>query len=201
MLNLLEFFKKLNTPYAYGIYCIIFGLGFLLLPARVMSTVIAVVGVLFILFGMTKLIIQLAKREKDPLRPFILFRDCVVIAIGVLLVAMRSSLSEIICSVFGVYLIIVAAIGIRRLLKVEKDNKDNLYTLDVVLTVILLCLGIWLCVYPLWPNVLLGISLIAAGARLLRSGKNTKPTYTKGKDYYPNKRDLYTEDYEDKTDQ
>lgn len=199
MLNLLEFIKKLNTPYAYGVYCIIFGLGFFLLPERIMSSVISIVGVLFILVGLAKLIITLSKREKDPFRSFKIVKDGAVVFVGVMLVSLRASLSETICSVVGIYLIVVSIITIYKMTKVEKAARGASYALDGVIIALILAFGIWLCVSPTRPNLLLGIALILAGVRLVRSNKKAKRRASERLSYYSRGGDLYSDDFVDKS--
>ena len=101
--------------------------------------------------------------------PHKIVKDGAVVFVGVMLVSLRASLSETICSVVGIYLIVVSIITVYKMTKVEKAARGASYILDGVIIALILAFGIWLCVSPTRPNLLLGIALILAGVRLVRS--------------------------------
>ena len=200
MRKLLTFLKKYDTPLSYGVVFLLFGAAFIFVPDMVLDWLVAIAGAFTVFVSAIKLAVLLDehKRESRPFFPVEIIKAALLLFFGIMLLVLRSGFAEAICAVLGVYIVLCSGIHLFNASSAPVSKRGKAWMFDIVLTVLLLLFGLWLTVYPLWPGVLVGITLIIFGIELIaqESGKRKKEDKdSHGDGVY------YTDDFEDKSDE
>ena len=206
-----EFFKKINNPTTYGASFVIIGLAFILLPDMILDITITVIGALVFLFGLLNIIFIGREATANPIIAILgggtILKGIIQIVFGVSLMIVRSAVGETVCDVLGVLIMLYAGFKLLKIsLKYAYHGRN--YRLELTLYSLLLAVGLFVLIFPLYPHITAGGALIAVGAKLLadaistkydKSGKSENPESTAPHEKL-NTGDYYTNDFVDKSD-
>lgn len=199
MKKVMSFLKKYNTPLTYGIILLCFGLAFIFVPAGVLDWLVAIAGVFTVFVSGVKLA-ELLDKYKAAAIPFSIpeiIKSALFLFFGITLIVLRSGFAKAICALLGLYLIAASVLNLIKSQAVPVPKRSASWIIDIVLSVLLIILGLWLVVYPLWPGVLVGIALTVFGAELIGQESTRRKKENKGSledGIY------YTDDFKDKSD-
>ena len=206
-----DFFQKLNNPTTYGISFIIIGLAFILLPAFILDVTVAIIGALVFIFGLLNIIFIGREATANPLAAILgggtVIKGAMQIIFGISLMLVRSAVSDTVCDVIGVIIMLYAAFKLFRI-SLRSAWHGRHYRLELTLYLILLAVGLFVLLFPLYPHITAGGALISIGAKLLTdaiaqyrdkkaSRGNRDSSESGGK---LNTGDYYTDDFVDKSD-
>ena len=200
MKKFLSFLKKHDTPLTYGVIFLVFGAAFIFVPEPVLDWLIAIAGAFVIFVSAVKLGVLLDEHKKET-HPFFaaeVIKDALLLFFGIMLIVLRSGFAEAICAVLGVYILLTSAIHLYNASNAPLSRRGKSWVFDIVLSVLLILFGLWLIVYPLWPRVLVGITLIIFGAELVGQASTLKKEEKKDRledGIY------YTDDFTDRSDE
>ena len=181
MKNILEKLKKFNTPLYYGILCAVFGVSFIILPYlwKPALDILLIIGGVFSIFVGILTISLLDTESRDIGYYLSVIRTLCFIGFGVFLITSRSALAGTLCTGYGIYLLYRSIPGLIKCITLPKTD-DKTWWLRLILSIFEIILGIWLILYPMWPYVLAGASLILTAIELFVKHKKSPTDYIKG---------------------
>lgn len=206
-----DFFKKLNNPLIHGITFVIIGLAFILLPLSILDVTVAVIGAVVFIFGLFNIIFIGREAAANPLIAIFgggaLMRGIIEIVFGISLILIRSAVGETVCDVLGILIMLYSGFKLLRI-SIRSAYHGTHYRLELALYSILLAIGLFVLIFPLYPHATAGGALIAVGAKLIadsvtairdkKDGKSASTTVERGGKL--NTGDYYTDDFVDKSD-
>ena len=202
----LDFLKKINNPLTYAIALCTVGLAFIILPNFVIDIVMMVIGALLIASAVLTIALSGEGTRGSLidlfLRRGVLLRSLLVLILGIVLITVRSSVSETVLDVLG------GVIGLYALFKLihpshSTASRNFLWWVRTVWLIILIFIGIVLFLFPIWPKITAGIAALAVGIKLIFDavGRN-KAAGEEGRsdDASGKSGDYYTDDFVDKSE-
>ena len=111
---------------------------------------------------------------------------------------LRSGFAEAVCTLLGIYIVFCSAVHLFNSTSIPSYKRGKAWVFDVFLSILLILFGLWLIVYPLWPSVLVGVTLIAFGLELIGQASSLRKRDGKSDS---EKQVYYTDDFEDKSDE
>ena len=211
MQNMREFFKKLNNPITYGIAFVVIGLAFILLPDMILDITITVIGALIFIFGLLNIIFIGREATAHPIVAILgggtILIGIMQIIFGVSLMIVRSAVGGTVCDVLGVLIMLYAGFKLFKISLKSAYHGRN-YRIELTLYSLLLAIGLFVLIFPLYPHITAGGALIAVGAKLLadaiatkydKNGKSEAPGSAENREKL-NTGDYYTNDFVDKSD-
>ena len=205
-----DFFKKLNNPLTFGITFALIGLAFILLPSAILDITVALIGAIVFLFGLFNIIFIGREATTNPLAALLgggaLMKGIIEIVFGISLIIIRSAVGETVCDVLGVLIMLYSGFKLFRI-SIRSAYHGRHFRLELALYSILLAIGLFVLIFPLYPHATAGGALIALGAKLIadavtrlrdkrqREGAS-QPAERGGK---LNTGDYYTDDFVDKS--
>lgn len=156
--KILGFLEKLNTPLAYAILLGVAGLLLIILPKEILSIFFIAAGVFVLAFAVSRLLVDTADKSQGFGYVFRIISDSLLIALGLALIFLRTTLLAMLARLIGAVMIAWAIYRIYLLSKVESREKK--WGLRLASSIVLLVSGVALFAYPVYPDIMIGIALI-----------------------------------------
>lgn len=172
--KILNFFEKLNRPETYGVLCILFGVAFLFLPAAALDVLLLVAGLSVTAAGIVRLSVVFSDRDGSVFFGVKIIREAILIFLGVSVAIIRTGLTRTVVSGLGIYVAVWSVLRLISVVSVPRVAKDREWWCATILSVILIVLGLWMAIYPIYTNILTGVALIVKGIELITKGKRGK---------------------------
>ena len=164
------FLKKLNNPITYAVAMCASGLAFIILPYGILDVSILILGALISTLAAC-LIAAWALSPEDPdmpplMRQGAIFKSSAMLAFGVMLMLVRSSISRSVCTILG---ILLALYSIFRLSRPSRNTVERgaAWYIEGVILVSLIMIGSLVSIIPFMPKLTAGIAMLAFGAKLI----------------------------------
>ena len=208
MKNISLFWKKLGDPIFQAIAMCVAGLAFIILPDKVLDTVILVLGALVCAVAVGLIAAWSLDAAQYPvfMRHAAILKSSVMMIFGISLMLVRSSVSRPVCIILGVLL---SLYSLFRLTRPERNvivERTAGWYFEWAILVFFIFLGALIAIIPLWPKITAGIAMLAFGSKLLSDSlvrrararrANPPAKRAKGK---KEKRDIYDAHFIDKSD-
>ena len=168
---ILEKLKKFDTPLVWGIAAAIFGVCFIALPPSVLDIILIITGILVIALAVLRLIVLLSRPSRS--LPFIISTaiNAIILLFGISLVGSKSGYAYSICTTLGAYLTVLSLFRLVTAHRIAPDSRNKIWWRNTVASIIMMVMGLWLVVYPLWPKILAGVALLLLSAEFLLRAK------------------------------
>ena len=174
MEKLLESIRKFDTPLLWGIASLLFGILFILLPSSVLDIILLITGILVIILSLLRLISLLATPKRTV--PFVIsvVLNALIFFFGISLSMARSDYAHSICTTLGVYLSVLSFFRLVTSYRTPAEARGRSWWVDTVIACLMLAVGLWLVIYPVWPKILAGVALIVLSAEFfIRTAKRS----------------------------
>ena len=167
------------TPFATAVALAIIGLAFILLPFGTVGIALRIVGALLLALEIYRAIPYLSRGSSPSAFLIFLLSDIFVIIFSLILLINPIGAVNMLCVIFGIYLIVSSAVELFRLSRYSSITWKNL-----ILPVLTLIFGIFLVFYPAAATKLtftiIGIAILVKAVDLfIYDAKSTRKTKTK----------------------
>ena len=204
MHKLLNFLKTFNKPIVYAIALSIIGIAFIFLPRFILDVSMTVIGVLIIVLSLIAIATLGEGAHTSLLALFTrggsLLSSMLVLALGVILVTVRSSVTETLCDIASAVLGLYAVFSIIRPSH-RCAEQNTAWWLRTAGYVLIALIGVALSVIPISPKITAGAIAIVIGIviivrtiskKRIQDGTNSAQNSTSS--------DYYTTDFIDKSE-
>ena len=213
MQNIRAFITKATSITTYSIALVIVGIAFIALRGTALDVSLIVVGAAFALVGMSGIILTLLAPDHAPISSLFgygaILRSSVALLFGILLITVRSAIPSVVCNALGAALIFYSLFRIARPLHRLAPRTREWYIESIIYSV-LAVYGLFMVLFPLWPNVIGGIAMVLVGAKWIyddlrkhksgnKSGKNSTRVSPSRRPSKKNGSDIYSNDFIDKS--
>ena len=168
---ILEKLKKFDTPLVWGIAAAVFGVCFILLPEAVLDVLLLITGILVIAIAILRLISLLTRPSRSISFIISTVINVIVLLFGISLATSRSGYAYSICTTLGAYLALLSLFRLVTAHRIPASGRDRTWWRGTVISALMLVLGLWLLIYPLWPKILAGVALLLLSAEFLLRAK------------------------------
>ncbi len=168
MKKIKAFFDKLNKDLITGVVYLAAAMILFFLPGTMLHTVIKVTGALVILTAVLRFLLAIGGKV---LLPTTVINSVLLLALGIVMLAMPGGMLRLIFSAIGVYLLVSTVGQVLQLLAVPSEARRLFWWIDVILAVLAFALGIWLLLSPAEAErvteIIAGVSLAVKAIELI----------------------------------
>ncbi len=194
MKKILDFLKKYDTPLTFGVILLAFGISFIFTPDKILDWLVLLGGTFIIVISLLKITVLVESHDRSVMFVLAVLKECLYIVFGIMLIILKSGFASAVCSVLGIYITVSSILHLLKVASLPKSLRSVSWTADLLLTIALIVLGLWLTFFPLWPKILVGVAMIALGIELIgRTPLDKKSDESESGVYY-------TDDFVDKSD-
>ena len=163
----LEKLKKFDTPLAWGIAAAVYGICFIALPSHVLDIILLITGILVIALAVARLIVLLARPSRRFSFIAALVINALVLLFGISLTNGGSEYSGSICATLGTYLALLSLFRLVTAYRIPAEGRSKIWWRNTIMAVVMLVVGLWLVVYPVWPKILAGVALLTLSVEFI----------------------------------
>ena len=193
--KLTNILRKLNTPLAYAITSAIAGLLLILLPQTALAILLAIIGVIFLAFGVLGIIAESSEEYIGIFRTIALIKYTLIVIAGACMVFRGQYLLIPFCRILGAGILLYTIVHLRALYFLR--GKEATFYIDTILSVILTIAGVLLILTPHSHAIFAGAALLLLSAKLFfdifGKGKRGKSNASEGV--------YYVDDFVDKSNE
>ena len=176
MKKIKAFWDKLNKNLVWGVLCLVAATLLFFVPGVILHTLIKIAGAIVMAVAIIRFVYVLKLGEGGPVATVSALNAALLLAVGLIMLIMPGGTLRIIFSALGIYLLVNAILEIVRLTMHSNRTHDAVWWIDVIFTVAVFVLGLWLLLSPAEAGrvteIVAGVSLTVKGVELLISAHN-----------------------------
>lgn len=161
--------------YIIGIICVIGGIYFIINPTNTFSDIVYMIGMIFLIFGVTKLVAIIINKEDNKIE---IYKSVINIIFGIILTKNPTTTIKIISTFIGIWLILKSVGDLSLILSIKNSQISHIKLVESIAKLIL---GIIIITTPILTVVLtgtiLGAILIAIGVITILKTTDINKTY------------------------
>ena len=167
--------SKKIWSYIIGILCVVGGIYFIINPANTFSDIVYMIGMIFLIFGVTKLVAIIINKEDNKID---IYKSVINIIFGIILTKNPTTTIKIISTFIGIWLILKSAGDLSLILSIKNSQISHIKLVESIAKLIL---GIIIITTPILTVILtgtfLGAILIAIGVITILKTTDINKTY------------------------